>query len=625
MGILFSPGVTVFEKWVIDQEMETEVFEQAFRLSCQEDEVKLESMMHVVSLPPKSTDIMDMYERGMDRNAIAAHLDGEVGRILQEHVAIAYEEYQIWPHADGLGRDVLFRMVLPKEGEDVVVVVPLDDTASGEEATPIVSDEPLEQTTGFVKKKRPVLWIALGALVLGLGTWAVLGQSDQELEPSLKTSSDNVVVIQPEAQEDTTTQSADVAEAPVVETLAPPVILEEEEDVAFWSSWYDELPSGITEADYEIDTANLYRYRDLQTTESFSSSMSGWTVYDTSLVDGDYSDWSSWSTSKPMEYETRQVESQVEYRYRDLQTTESTSSSLSGWTRTGVEVTYGSWGSWSSWSTTKYTDSDIRDVDTDTEYRYRTMDTRESSYELSGSWELDYVETLTGNWSAWTEDELYMDDDTQVETRTVDGETTYVLGHFCAVLEDGTCDIKSYRLDDTYTYHELGTFTDLSSFSKSGSTYSGGGSCGNGSSDWFIISEKSSKITQYRSREVELEYHYYRWDDWSDYDTDKVTETSTREVETRTIYRYRDREEIRTYSYEKWGDWSSWSTTKVNASSTRDVSSQTVYRYRDLEQLTVYHYERWTDWSSYVSTIIEAIDGQREVETKLQYRYKEKE
>ena len=49
-----------------------------------------------------------------------------------------------------------------------------------------------------------------------------------------------------------------------------------------------------------------------------------------------------------------------------------------------------------------------------------------------------------------------------------------------------------------------------------------------------------------------------------------------------------------------WSEWSSWSDTEVTATSTKQVETRTVYRYRDTTYSTVY--SNWSDWGEYTRT-----------------------
>ena len=44
---------------------------------------------------------------------------------------------------------------------------------------------------------------------------------------------------------------------------------------------------------------------------------------------------------------------------------------------------------------------------------------------------------------------------------------------------------------------------------------------------------------RYRTRSLNYTYYYYKWSDWSAWSETKPTESDTRKVETRTIYRKR--------------------------------------------------------------------------------------
>ena len=83
-----------------------------------------------------------------------------------------------------------------------------------------------------------------------------------------------------------------------------------------------------------------------------------------------WSDWSDWSETVVNGSNSVMAESKTQYRYADKQTTTSTNSSLSGWTQTGSNTSYGSWGGWSAWQTDAVGGSDTREVQTSTVYGY---------------------------------------------------------------------------------------------------------------------------------------------------------------------------------------------------------------------------------------------------------------
>ena len=129
--------------------------------------------------------------------------------------------------------------------------------------------------------------------------------------------------------------------------------------------------------------------------------------------------------------------------------------------------------------------------------------------------------------------------------------------------------------------------------------------------------------TQYRyaPRALHDVTNYGSWSKWGD---TTYSSSSTREVQTRTVYRYRDREQIPTYHFWRWGGWTEWSVDAVSASDNRQVETTLYYRYRDRQLVTIYYFQRWGDWSDYAKTPVTTSDT-TEVETIKQYRFKSKE
>lgn len=91
-----------------------------------------------------------------------------------------------------------------------------------------------------------------------------------------------------------------------------------------------------------------------------------------------YGDWGNWSSQQILETADTQVESAVLYRYRDKKYTSSTSSSIAGWTWYDTKVSYGSWldQGWTMWNpgnsdTVTVTDTKtVTDSDGYTNYTY---------------------------------------------------------------------------------------------------------------------------------------------------------------------------------------------------------------------------------------------------------------
>ena len=222
-------------------------------------------------------------------------------------------------------------------------------------------------------------------------------------------------------------------------------------------------------------------------------------------------DWSDWSTTQPVgNYD---IQSRVEYRYRDKLTTTSSNSSLSGWTQTGSTWAWSNYGNWSAWSRTAYTASDSRQVET------RTV-TDSNAYTVN-------------NYYYWR----YMSG----------GQAWYTYSASYAQARGGTKYTFSQRVGDQPAMYYVQSV--------------------DGHAEYQLKNNNGGKGV----------YFDNEW--WFLESTTNVPATSHKE------YRYRDRSKVYTYSFEKWGDWSGWSTNAVTASTTRQVNTRTVYRYKAPEGL----------------------------------------
>lgn len=79
------------------------------------------------------------------------------------------------------------------------------------------------------------------------------------------------------------------------------------------SSWVnaDQIPTGARIS----QTKTQYRYSDKETTTGTSSTMNGWTLYDTQQFWSDYGPWSDWSSSAVSASESTKVETRTAYLY----------------------------------------------------------------------------------------------------------------------------------------------------------------------------------------------------------------------------------------------------------------------------------------------------------------------
>ncbi len=79
------------------------------------------------------------------------------------------------------------------------------------------------------------------------------------------------------------------------------------------SSWVnaDQVPAGAR----VTQTKTQYRYSDKETTTGTSSTMNGWTLYDTQQFWSDYGPWSDWSSTAVSASESTKVETRTAYHY----------------------------------------------------------------------------------------------------------------------------------------------------------------------------------------------------------------------------------------------------------------------------------------------------------------------
>ena len=364
---------------------------------------------------------------------------------------------------------------------------------------------------------------------------------------------------------------------------------------------------------YYFKNGEFYSYRDMETTSSTTQkTMSGWELYDTVDGTGDFGPWSEWSQTAVAPAQTREVETQTRYRYRDKETTTSTSSSMSGWTLDSSDSAWGGYGAWSDWSTTAVSKSDSRDVESKTQYRYRDI-----------SYKTEYNDW--GAWSDWTPDYVAKNETTDVETATIYGYYYFQCPNcgkrwhgwrFNCFAWDGGCgtyvpESSWHQMWSNVSWSQAG-FQDFHGTGHYVTYYFG--------ERWFKWDDNGQPRTGYRYR-TRSSYQQKVEGSWSGWSDSAYSASSSREVQTRTVYRYRDRTQTTTYYYSRWGEWSAWSANAVAQSNTRDVETATFYRYRDRVTQTTYYFRRWSAWSQYSETPASSSET-REVQTKTQYRFK---
>ena len=444
----------------------------------------------------------------------------------------------------------------------------------------------------------------LSYLFLHNGNVAADGDQGTELMYDSPTKESTIETSSATTKTEATEPDATNTEVTTQETL--PIQLE-------FSGWSTSLPDYVTEEHYIVEKQQLYSYSMLETTSSIETNyMDGWEMYASADGKGDFGPWGSWTPNKVSASENRNVRTELRYRYSDRETTSSSSSSLNGWIWYDTTYAWSGYGSWSDWSTTAVSGSDSREVESKTQYRYRDV-----------NYSTEYTDW--GGWSEWQDWAVSSDALTEVESRTVWGYYYFLCPY---------CGVRMHGWGYCYTWAGgCGRKTDDSGWHVVWSDVSWNNA---GLKDWygtgkyytyingelvFKWPEGGSKTQyHYRTRSTYQQAHYGSWSGWSD---TAYNSSSSREVETRTVYRYHDRSQIPTYHYYRWTAWSEFSPTPVTANSNREVETKTFYQYQDRVDQTTYYFRRWTDWSAYSEEYVEPSDTMK-VETITQYRFKSK-
>ncbi|HCJ08678.1 MAG TPA: hypothetical protein DHV96_10055 [Lachnospiraceae bacterium] len=311
-----------------------------------------------------------------------------------------------------------------------------------------------------------------------------------------------------------------------------------------WSEW--STTKYNDEKNYEVEQRISYRYRDKSSTTSPEDELDGWTR-DDSKTKLNWSEWSQWQDGEVAEDDNTEVKTRNVYRFKDKKTTTSTSSTLSGWTKYDTKTT---WGAWSGWTDTAIAGSSTRNVQTQqvqtragyTQYRYWRW--------TNGSWWW-FCETCAKNdskhrgpWrtecTPWMNTPITSYDTGQYCSHGYsyknDGQKTYNYyngskkeHYYWQETQNVPASYKTqYRYQDatvTYYYYQWSDWSDWDTDKIE-------------SSDSRQVEDK----TQYMYREEKPMYTYYRWSDWSDYNNVKPKEKKNREIEEQIEYRYREKQ-----------------------------------------------------------------------------------
>lgn len=226
------------------------------------------------------------------------------------------------------------------------------------------------------------------------------------------------------------------------------------------------------------------------------------------LVEGDLTlyahwvTWSVWTTDAALSNDDRYiVQSKTQYAYSDKETTTSTSTSLSGWTKvSSTPSSYTEYGNWSGWTASYVSGSNTRQVETKqvvTGYNKKTV------YKYS-RWRWDNGKAA---WGVRSGDCIYYE-----ETNWLDAPLEHQVNHSCGPGYGYKYPNANGTVYPIYWYNEI---TDL-------------------------VDNYNSPIygTQYRYRDRSPIYSYYKWSAYSEWSDSVYTASDTRQVKTQTVYRY---------------------------------------------------------------------------------------
>lgn len=232
------------------------------------------------------------------------------------------------------------------------------------------------------------------------------------------------------------------------------------------------------------------------------------------------SNYTGWSTNEAPA-DAQDVQSRTEYRYRTRTYTTSDQASLEGWTFVSKEEGYGDWGNWSDWTTNSVAANDMRQVETK----------KESKAEITGYNMLCYVTqsnaspyyrhyrnfSINGNYSAYS-------------ARVSYGEHAHKFG------------VLSVAALNNATVVPPGALSKGASAGYNKSSVNAYNFSGDGGMMWFkgdpVYNNYSVTYYRYRDRKTKTVYKYYRDSEYSQWATEKPVASDTCIVESRTTYRY---------------------------------------------------------------------------------------
>lgn len=416
-----------------------------------------------------------------------------------------------------------------------------------------------------------------------------------------------------------------------------------------WSDWVETLPADVDKSKCEIETKQQYRFRDKTTMSSANASEDGWTLYDTTTTKGGYGNWSSWSAEKPADKADREIESKKQYAYSDYQTKKSNQAEESGWKLKETLTNYGEYSaSWSEYSPTEYKESDTRIVDKKTQYRYQTRQkeyTESTNSSLSGYTMYDKYVSWSGNWTETTNPQqnsaTYKSEYLRTEPAVTHQEVDYYSYYrYYSPTNNNYSGPQYYNgaaPEDLTCYETITSATPLIARTV---TLSSGAQVMGYRTNWNTVYKTyfgeevhyktvidRAAYDVYREMTGHYVYKFWKWSAYgafSNWSFDSVTETEERHTESRYVYAYKDRAKTYTYVLERWTPYSAFGDTYIEKNATRQVKEQTIYRYHDKQDVVTYHYYKWGGWSEWRDEKVDSTETREVDAPRTMYRYKQK-
>ena len=206
---------------------------------------------------------------------------------------------------------------------------------------------------------------------------------------------------------------------------------------------------------------------------------------------------------------------------------------------------------WSNWVTalpsTVSSNKDKYNIETKTQYSYRTKQTTTSIDANLEGWTKDGIASTTySDWSMNLTSTHKPEESELVRIISQSEPTTYTWYHWYSVQKGGSVTAvgpNSEQNDPNYVSSEKHTITTHEMLTDRGnnSYFSSSYKCSKcGMGWWWLESTSVSPIVYtYQQRRKIITYNYYKWGDWSSYSDTKVSANDNREVRQRTVYRYK--------------------------------------------------------------------------------------